>query len=92
MKIILICWAVTLFVSPAFASVYKWQDASGRTHYEDISPTEDVVKVNAVKRGNNQIAKDETDSSESQGLARQGGANEARDPVRSSTDQIRNVQ
>jgi len=89
-KNILICLAAAFLVSPAFASVYKWQDASGRTHYEDISPTEDVVKVNAKMRSSEQIAKGEINQSPD--IAKRSKVEATRDPVDPSEQQIRDGQ
>jgi len=92
MKKSLFCLVAMLFMSPAFASIYKWKDANGRTHYGDTSPTADIVKVGAGKQANIQIAKGEIVPSEPEGLTRQGAMNETRDSANSPDPKVRSVK
>ena len=52
----LLCLAVTLLISPAFAQVYKWKDADGNTHYDDAPALTGVGQVKIDKQTDEQIA------------------------------------
>ncbi len=54
-KTTLLCFFATLFISPAFAQVHKWVDATGQTYYGDTPTDADTAKVKTPKQTADQI-------------------------------------
>ncbi len=65
MKLIIYLYII-LFVDPSYGEIYQWRDSSGRTHFSDNPPKEELTEVNILEVDSsrekilfNQLKKDE---------------------------------